>query len=155
MTKHGAAVYAQTSFDYYRAAINLSRNHFAPRKLAFVVTSDDLPTARSHLAAEDVNFMPGTPHSDLALLAACGGLIIGPSTLGWWAAYLNPHAQFVISPRDLFNSKHQLNRGVAPLDYFPPGWTLLPNSPADRDIAAYSEPASAHAFIRPLHLTEL
>lgn len=83
--------------------------------------------------------LPRTRYVDLAVLRGCDGLVIGPSSLGWWAAYLSqlPRGR-IIAPRRLYNRLHSLQprhraegtkllRGFDEADYFPKGWLLLEN----------------------------
>jgi hypothetical protein len=84
---------------------------------------------------ENVFFSPAhDPHVDLAILRGCDGLVIGPSTLGWWAAYLAhlPGGGLVVAPRHIFNAAlpptHALLKGFSQLDYYPPSWLLLDNT---------------------------
>lgn len=53
-----------------------------------VVCSDDLPYARALLAAEPgVRFCERGELGDLAVMAACDGGVLSPSTYSWWAAW--------------------------------------------------------------------
>ena len=73
------------------------------------------------------------PHVDLAVLRGCDALVIGPSTLGWWAAYLArlPNGR-TIAPVHIINpalsATHELRKGFILRDYYPPHWLLLDNS---------------------------
>ena len=112
--------------------------------VAFIITAGgsmgsnkhDMAEAQTHLssAADHVTFSDSPdPYVDLAILRACDGLVIGASSLGWWAAYLSrlPAARLV-APNLIFNPElprsHPLMKGFRREDYYPPGWLLLPNN---------------------------
>ena len=113
LTKLYNRVYAATTWDYYRVAmrevsVRLRQRHGESTKIAFVVTaggtmgdnSADVAEARKPLASEHVFFSPARdPYVDLAVLRGCDGLVIGGSSLGWWAAYLAklPEARHLIA----------------------------------------------------------
>ena len=128
--------YQPTGIGFYAAAMAQVRQHYALmgiRSVAFVVNTDSPEVVRAHLETQDdsdvtINEHADGVYADMALLAACDGLIIGPSALGWWAAYLSTTAEFVVSAAETFSSAHPLRRVFRPQDYFPPGWTLLPNN---------------------------
>ena len=96
----------------------------------------DLALAKEQLSnvADHVSFSTAAdPHVDLAVLRGCDGLVIGPSTLGWWAAYLaRLPAGRVIAPLHVYNPSlprsHRLVRGFRTPDYYPPEWLLLSNN---------------------------
>ena len=139
------SVYAPISWEYYRTAMReLSRKFMGAGAsgVAFVVTaggsmgnnSADIADARQNLARRGRIFFSSSesPYVDLAVLRRCDALVIGPSTFGWWAAYLaNLPDGYVFAPRQLFNPKlprsHTLVKGYKVADYYPPGWRLLGN----------------------------
>ena len=114
--------------------------------VAFLVTAGgsssgnaaDVAEARLHLsgagAAETVSFSSASdPYVDLAVLRGCDALVIGPSSLGWWAAYLvQLPSGLVVAPQHIFNPdlpwQHKLRMGFREWDYYPPEWLLLPNN---------------------------
>ena len=144
---HFKELYAQVDWTYYRAGMQ----HLAStlrgtdgNDVAFIITAggsmgsnqDDMAEAQTHLssAADHVTFSDSPdPYVDLAILRACDGLVVGASSLGWWAAYLSrlPAARLV-APNMIFNEKlpasHPLMKGFRREDYYPPGWLLLPNN---------------------------
>ena len=69
---------------------------------------------------------------DLAVLRRCDALVIGPSTFGWWAAWLArlPVGR-VIAPLDVVNPRlplrHPMLAGFNRTEYYPSKWRLLPN----------------------------
>ena len=95
--------------------------------------SADVAEARKHLASEHVFFSPARdPYVDLAVLRGCDGLVIGGSSLGWWAAYLAKlPEEHVMAPRQLYHPKlsrkHPLVKGFRRADYYPADWCLLGN----------------------------
>ena len=146
LTKLYNRVYAATTWDYYRVAmrevsVRLRQRYGESTKIAFVVTaggtmgdnSADVAEARKHLASEHVFFSPARdPYVDLAVLRGCDGLVIGGSSLGWWAAYLAKlPEEHVMAPRQLYHPKlsrkHPLVKGFRRADYYPTDWCLLGN----------------------------
>ena len=144
----GGAAYAPTSWKYYlMAMLHLKRTlATGKRRISFVVTAGgtlgdnraDILEARKHLSPASIGgrvfFSPSKdPHVDLAVLRGCDALVIGPSTLGWWAAYLArlPNGR-TIAPVHIINpalsTTHELRKGFILRDYYPPHWLLLDNS---------------------------
>ena len=143
-----SSLYAATTWDYYRAGMRelsmLLRKKSGATGVAFVVTAggtmegnaNDIADARQNLSAPDgdrVFFSSGeTPYVDLEVLRSCNALVIGPSSFGWWAAYLArlPRGH-VMAPRHLFNKRlprnHMFVRGYRRNDYYPSDWRLLEN----------------------------
>lgn len=151
--------YAPATWGYYRAAMKhlaqllgsvagqrTKSKRTSLSGVAFFVTaggsmlnnSADMAEARQHLSllgTEDVSivFSPAQdPHVDLTVLRGCDGLVIGPSTLGWWAAYLSRLPKgHVVAPLHIINPRlpanHELRRGFQLHDYYPPHWMLLDN----------------------------
>ena len=139
-------LYAPTSWEYYREAMRHLQRELGDDggSLGFIVTAGgslesnakDLALAKEQLSnvADHVFFSTAAdPHVDLAVLRGCDSLVIGPSTLGWWAAYLaRLPAGRVIAPLHVYHPSlprsHRLVRGFSSLDYYPPEWLLLPNN---------------------------
>ena len=139
--------YAQVDWKYYQAAMELLAKHISERSgstaVGFMVTaggslqgnSVDVKAARAQLSQTTGQTFFSTasdPYVDLAILRSCDALIIGSSTLGWWAAYLSrlPKGRIVapchiISPK--LNESHTLRRGFDRAAYYPPEWWLLDN----------------------------
>lgn len=148
-------VYAPTAWEYYKTAMiyvarNISGSRWAHTKrrqvgpsVAFVVTAggsignntEDMEEARQHLSSGSsrIFFSPSQdPHVDLAVLRGCDGLVIGPSTLGWWAAFLSRlSAGRVVAPMHIVNPElprwHPLKKGFVRRDHYPPHWKILNN----------------------------
>ena len=109
--------------------------------VAFIVTAGgssegnaaDVAEARQHLSEAGPRVFFSTaedPYVDLAVLRRCDALVIGPSTLGWWAAYLAelPPAR-VIAPEHIYQGLWwQKKMGFDEGDYYPMGWLLLANN---------------------------
>ena len=145
---HYASVYAATGWRYYRTAMRrlsatLRRQDAA--SVAFVVTAGgslgtnavDIEHARHNLSYGDtahrIHFSPAqSPFVDLAILRSCDALVIGPSSFGWWAAYLAQlPAGLVVAPRHIYNQDlppdSAFIRGFRRSHYYPEGWRLLEN----------------------------
>tara|TARA_B110001452_G_C15236153_1_gene427990 strand:+ start:365 stop:3739 length:3375 start_codon:yes stop_codon:yes gene_type:complete len=146
-----SSIYAATGWDYYREAMRMMADALRGQAsgnidVAFLVTAGgsssgnaaDVAEARLHLsgagAAETVSFSSASdPYVDLAVLRGCDALVIGPSSLGWWAAYLvQLPSGLVVAPQHIFNPdlpwQHKLRMGFREWDYYPPEWLLLPNN---------------------------
>lgn len=146
-----SSIYAATGWDYYRSGMRLMADTLRAQAgekidVAFVVTAGgsssgnaaDVAEARRHLSgvgtAEMVSFSSASdPYVDLAVLRGCDALVIGPSSLGWWAAYLAQlPSGLVVAPQHIFNPElpwqHKLRMGFREWDYYPPEWLLLPNN---------------------------
>ena len=115
--------------------------------VAFIVTAGgtmgggggDLADAKDHLGDVDERFTffraGSSAYVDLAVLRGCNALVIGPSSFGWWAAYLaKVPLGYVVAPRYLYNRslpRHHPNypmlKGFRETDYFPTDWRLLEN----------------------------
>jgi hypothetical protein len=137
-------VYAATSFEYYRQGMReVSRKlrSGGAAGVAFIVTAGgtmegnaaDVAEARQHLQAQNVFFSTASsPYVDLAVLRKCDGLVVGPSSFGWWAAYLAKLPPcHVVAPRMLYNPllprTNKLVKGFHTSDYYPADWVLLGN----------------------------
>ena len=137
-----SSVYAAAEWDYYREAMrHMARTLEATGAVvAFIITAGggsegnaaDVAMARRHLseAAPRVFFSTAEdPYVDLAVLRRCDALVIGPSTLGWWAAYLaNLPTARVVAPVHVYGSLWEQKTGFHEWDYYPPGWLLLANN---------------------------
>ena len=139
---------AATSWAYYRTAMDKLRATLMSQgaaDVAIVVTaggtmgdnSVDVAQARHHLSFDSgrsrLHFSTAqSPYADLDLLRRCDALVVGPSSFGWWAAYLaNLPAGLVVAPRHLYSPhlppEHILVRGFRQSHYYPAGWRLLEN----------------------------
>ena len=136
-----------TTFAYYRTAmeqISAMLIHRGAAGITFVVTAggtkggnaDDIAAAKGNLTdgfGHRVFFSTASsPYVDLAVLRRCDALVIGPSTFGWWAAYLaNLPLGHVVAPRHLYNQNlprgHPLLKGFRQDEYYPSDWRLLDN----------------------------
>ena len=145
-TGHYATLFEQIGWEYYREGMRRLTNAFggaSSAQVAFIITAGgsmgsnakDVETVKQRFAPlvgqEHVFFTNATdPYVDLAVLRACDGLVIGSSSLGWWAAYLArlPPGR-VVAPKRIFNrnlrASHKLVRGFVEEDYYPRGWILL------------------------------
>ena len=151
-----SGLYAQTGWSYYRRAMDHMLRSLGTSTsggecatstdctgVAFVITAggsmgsnvQDVSEVERQLsgAASHVTVSHNEdPHVDLAVLMGCDALVIGPSSLGWWAAYLaNRPPGYVIAPKHLINPRlprsHPLRRGFHEGDYYPGSWLLLEN----------------------------
>ena len=138
-----SSIYAATGWEYYRRAMReMARTVEATgASVAFIVTAGgssegnaaDVAEARQHLSEAGLRVFFSTaedPYVDLAVLRRCDALVIGPSTLGWWAAYLAelPPAR-VIAPEHIYQGLWWEKRmGFDEGDYYPMDWLLLANN---------------------------
>lgn len=141
------SLYAYTSWDYYRNGMTAMAKMLTSRgarNVAFVVTAggtlgsnaNDVAWARRNLtlgANQRLFFSTAQdPYVDMAVLRGCDALVIGPSSFGWWSAYLaNLPPGHVVAPRHVINpllsTSHYLVKGFNKNDYYPPEWRLLEN----------------------------
>ena len=145
-----SSLYAATSWEYYRNAmhtLSTRLRELGASGVAFIVTAGgslgsnavDIANARANLSfstdgrGHRVFFSTAdSPYVDLALLRRCDALVVGPSTFGWWAAYLGKQGKsMVVAPRYVINPKlprrHALVVGFRRTDYYPRNWELLSN----------------------------
>ena len=144
-----SGLYARTSWDYYRVAMDSLRHVLigqGAENVAFVVTAGgtlgsnavDIADARGNLSLgperqHKMFFSTAeSPYFDLALLRSCDALVVGPSSFGWWSAYLAElPVGHVVVPRHIINPflppDHYLIQGFKKDDYYPPGWRVLEN----------------------------
>ena len=138
-----SSIYAATDWEYYRGAMReMARTVEATgASVAFIVTAGgssegnaaDVAEARHHLSEAGPRVLFSTaedPYVDLAVLRRCDALVIGPSTLGWWAAYLaDLPAARVIAPEHIYQGlRWEKRMGFHEWDYYPNGWLLLANN---------------------------
>ena len=135
-------LYAPVSWKYYRVAMRqLARRLDSGRTrvpIAFIVVAADEAEARKQLSStvsksRAVFFTADDPHTELAVLRACDGLVIGASSLGWWAAYLSKlPSESIIAPRlrpsSSLPERYFSRRGFGLGDYYPERWRLLDSS---------------------------
>lgn len=81
-----------TKTNYYKRAMELFPG------AEFIVFSDDIEWCKHQVAFMDCEFAEGTELEDMNLMAACKGHIIANSSFSWWAAYLSPYSEKVVSP---------------------------------------------------------
>ena len=142
------SVYEPVAWEYYskgmRHMAQVLQTTVSPhRNISFIVTAGgsqnanttrDIAEAKLHLARaggrHPVFFTGSTdPYVDLAVLRACDGLVIGASSLGWWAAYLSHlPAGRVIVPRDIYRPSHRLSEQFNGSEYYLPEWVQVANN---------------------------
>jgi FkbM family methyltransferase len=117
---------AETYPQYGARYLELAAAQF-PSDTTFVLSSDNLEHLRASIPAsmKDAVVLEGEPdYIDLYVLSRCRDNVISNSTFGWWAAWLNEHAQKrVIRPRRWIN-------GLPEDDVCPPEWTAI-DAPED------------------------
>ena len=155
-------LYAQTSWRYYQRAMRfLARTlqEEGATRVNFVVTAGgsmgsnakDVEDAKQHLSGVSgrVHFSNARdPVVDLSILRGCDALVLGPSTLGWWAAWLAKlPAGHVVAPRHVINPNlphdHKLQQGFNVSEYYPPEWLLLSNDGNGSIRAHRSQPTAS------------
>lgn len=143
-------IYAETSWDYYRVAMRELATMLRRRGaigVAFIVTAggslgsnaNDMANVKTNLTssltgrAHRIFFSTATsPFVDLAVLRSCDALVIGPSSFGWWGAYLaGLPAGSIVAPRHVINPKlgpyHMLIKGFRLREYYPADWRVFEN----------------------------
>jgi FkbM family methyltransferase len=117
---------ADTYPQYGAQYLMLAASQF-PASTTFVLSSDNLDYARASIPAtmKNVVVLEGEPdYIDLFVLSACRHNIIGNSSFGWWAAWLNENPdKRVIRPANWVN-------GLPAQDVCPSEWLAL-DAPED------------------------
>jgi len=123
--------------SYFRRAIAFFMRHHGRNTtgvLQFVVTSDDLGWARTHLrlghivarygSSADLVYSSSTDAGlDLARLSSCDGVIMSTGTYGWWAGWLA--AGTTVYHRRWPRRGSPLDAVFERRDFFPPRWIDL------------------------------
>ena len=117
--------------DYYIEA--LSKNFLPINNYNFIIFSNDIEYAKSHLEGDNAYFVEpkgidsysytSSEKDDLALLSLCDHHIITNSTYSWWGAYLskNPNKK-IICPTNWLKGSSFMNG-----NHFPPNWINIDN----------------------------
>ncbi|MEX0961995.1 MAG: alpha-1,2-fucosyltransferase [Simkaniaceae bacterium] len=101
--------------------IKKAMDHF-PDEALFVICTDNLEWTKRMLKGIEkrIVFVSDSVVNDFYLLTLCDHNIIGNSTFGWWAAYLNTNPEkIVVAP-----SPYRFRPGQLP-DIYPPDWVLI------------------------------
>jgi FkbM family methyltransferase len=112
---------AETYPQYGARYLELAAAHF-PATTTFVLSSDNLEYARASIPAtmSNVVVLEGEPdYIDLFVLSLCSHNIIGNSSFGWWAAWLNENPD-----KRVIRPEHWVN-GLPAQDVCPPEWLAL------------------------------
>jgi hypothetical protein len=119
----GSVDFPVTSPEYYR--MGLERISTLQPIDHVLVFSDDPSWCRQYLKlGVPTTFVEGnTPETDLAALSSCGAFVIGPSTFGWWGAWLS-RSRIVCVPDRWFPS---YGRTPPLTDIYPPHWIIIPS----------------------------
>ena len=117
--------------DYYIEA--LSKNFLPITNYNFIIFSNDIEYAKSHLEGDNAYFVEpegidsysytSSEKDDLALLSLCDHHIITNSTYSWWGAYLSksPNKK-IICPTNWLKGSSFMNG-----NHFPPNWINIDN----------------------------
>ena len=117
--------------DYYIEA--LSKNFLPITNYNFIIFSNDIEYAKSHLEGDNAYFVEpegidsysytSSEKDDLALLSLCDHHIITNSTYSWWGAYLSksPNKK-IICPTNWLKGSSFMNG-----NHFPPNWININN----------------------------
>ena len=117
--------------DYYIEA--LSKNFLPINDYNFIIFSNDIEYAKSHLEGDNAYFVEpegidsysytSSEKDDLALLSLCDHHIITNSTYSWWGAYLSksPNKK-IICPTNWLKGSSFMNG-----NHFPPNWININN----------------------------
>ena len=88
--------------DYYDRAINSIGSG------KYVIFSDDIEWCKKNFISTDNHqffFSEGmNQFQDLCLISMCKNVIMANSSFSWWGAYLNPHANKIVTPRRWFGT---------------------------------------------------
>lgn len=117
-------VFNMPDIAYYRAAL-ASIDAVAPGAEIFVGTDDPEAVAQMEFG-RPVTVLPPFPAPEaLTLHRLCHHFVCGPSTFGWWSAYLGAHpGKRVIVPHRAYVDPGLQARYAAP-DSLPPDWMRL------------------------------
>lgn len=87
LTEHLKRGYKAASISYFLKAMDYFRQKYA--NVYFVVCSDEIEWAKTHLRDKDVYFVEGQDGLiDLAVLANCNHTVTSVGTYSWWAGWL-------------------------------------------------------------------
>jgi len=92
-------------------------------KIRFIVATNDRSWAQEEFGAKDTQILSHSKSAveDLAILAACNGVIMSIGTFGWWGGWLSGGP--VVYYANEFNMSHLINKGnVRKSDYYPSNW---------------------------------
>jgi len=110
-----------SGWDYYMSAMKLF-----PADSLFIICSDRISWVKQNfpLQAKNIVFIEESDHYliDFYLLTKCKNLIVGGSTFGYWAAFLNKNQDKKVVVPSLWLS-HKENRT---LEGFPHKWNVYP-----------------------------
>ena len=106
------------SLDYYKNAIDYFSGY------NFLVFSDDIEWCKTQFKGDNFEFVEGKDdYEDLILMSECEHNIIANSTFSWWAAYLNPNPNKIVTYPDKWFGNHYDK--FTTKDIFPPNWVCL------------------------------
>ncbi|MEX0598382.1 MAG: alpha-1,2-fucosyltransferase, partial [Candidatus Paceibacterota bacterium] len=110
-----------SGWDYYLSAMKL----FSQKSL-FIICSDRISWVKKHfpIKGENIIFIDDSDHYliDFYLLTKCKNLVVGASTFGFWAAFLNENPQKKVVVPSLWLSHHDKRT----LEGFPHKWNVYP-----------------------------
>ena len=92
-------------------------------KLRFIIATNDKSRAQQEFTDKDTQVLSHSKSAveDLAILAACNGVIMSIGTFGWWGGWLCGGP--VVYYANEFNMSHEINKGnVRKSDYYPSNW---------------------------------
>ena len=92
-------------------------------KVKFIVATNDKVWAEEMFSTKDTTVLSHSKSAteDLAILAACDGVIMSLGTFGWWGGWLCRGP--VVYYSNEFNMSHEVNKGnVRKSDYYPADW---------------------------------
>jgi galactoside 2-L-fucosyltransferase 1/2 len=95
-------------------------------KVRFIVATNDRSWAQQTLSDKDTEIISHSKSAteDLAILAACDGVIISLGTFGWWGGWLCGGT--VVYYANEFNMSNEINKGkVKKSDYYPLSWIQI------------------------------
>jgi len=118
------AVHGTSSLDYYAAAMHLMAKH-VDNPVFYVVTDDPVWAQENLRSRHELRFVTSPAQDpdfhDFFAMARCSHAILANSTYSWWAAFLNPNPNKIVTyPLPWFRKADRDTR-----DLFPNAWMAI------------------------------
>lgn len=130
----GSAYYNAALRHFHTLERSLSVLNFNVDSKLMQRSSGTLPTAKLKLRSLDSHDRNGMSRKEIRVVvedelvlmkaaSRCANLVIGRTTIGWWAAYLADENVGVVAPKHF--SGEESSEQLLLEDYYPPTWTFL------------------------------